>query len=93
MKRFLKTYGFESYHIHFHMFRHTFATILFEEHVNPKVVQLLMGHKDIETTLAIYNSVSMPNFEDAVTKLDTNYILMIDYSKLNQLQANSHQSV
>ena len=52
-----------------------------------------MGHKDIETTLAIYNSVSMPNFEDAVTKLDTNYILMIDYSKLNQLQANSHQSV
>ena len=75
------------------MFRHTFATILFEEHVNPKVVQLLMGHKDIETTLAIYNSVSMPNFEDAVTKLDTNYILMIDYSKLNQLQANSHQSV
>ena len=93
LKRFLKTYGFESYHIHFHMFRHTFATILFEEHVNPKVVQLLMGHKDIETTLAIYNSVSMPNFEDAVTKLDTNYILMIDYSKLNQLQANSHQSV
>ena len=57
-----------------------------------KVVQLLMGHKDIETTLAIYNSVSMLNFEDAVTKLDTNYILMIDYSKLSQLQNNSHQS-
>ena len=33
------------------------------------------------------------NFQDAVTKLDTNYILMIDYSKLNQLQTNSYQSV
>ncbi len=40
-----------------HSLRHTFANILCEENVNVKVVQTLMGHSDIETTMNIYTKV------------------------------------
>ena len=40
-----------------HVFRHTFACILCENNVNVKVIQRLMGHADIETTMNIYVSV------------------------------------
>ena len=40
-----------------HSYRHTFATMLLEEGVNPKIVQKMLGHADIETTLGIYSHV------------------------------------
>lgn len=43
--------------IKFHSLRHTYATRLFENDVQPKVVSDLLGHKDITTTLNIYTWV------------------------------------
>lgn len=45
-------------HLTCHCFRHTFAVILCERNVNVKVAQMLLGHKDISTTMDIYMRVS-----------------------------------
>lgn len=41
-----------------HILRHTFCTRLCEADVNIKVVQIIMGHKDIQTTMNIYAEVT-----------------------------------
>ncbi len=56
--RFLVKNGFKGYNIHFHTLRHTYATMLLEKGVNPKIVQFLLGHRSVKTTLEIYNNVS-----------------------------------
>ena len=43
--------------IKFHSLRHTYATRLFENDIQPKVVSDLLGHKDITTTLNLYTWV------------------------------------
>jgi len=50
--------------INFHALRHTYATRLLEANEHPKVVQELLGHKDISTTLNIYSHV-MPEIKKA----------------------------
>ena len=40
-----------------HTLRHTFGTRCIESGMSPKVVQILMGHKDISVTLNTYTSV------------------------------------
>lgn len=52
----------------FHALRHTYATRLLEENVHPKVVQEILGHKDITTTLNIYSHV-LPEVKTAVASL------------------------
>jgi integrase len=54
--RFLEKHKLQGKGIHFHTLRHTFSNMLFEAGENPKVIQALMGHKDVRTTM-IYNSV------------------------------------
>ena len=68
-KRFLDENGLSDYGITFHKFRHTFATLLMEQGTNPRVVQELLGHRDIETTLGIYTTVSMGIKEKETSKL------------------------
>lgn len=41
-----------------HAIRHTFCTRLFEKGVDPKVVQLIMGHSQLSTTMDIYTHVT-----------------------------------
>ena len=45
-------------HFSMHNLRHTFCTRLCEAGVNIKVVQEVMGHHDIETTMNIYNEAT-----------------------------------
>lgn len=45
-------------HFTCHHLRHTFCTRLCEADANIKVIQAVMGHKDIQTTLDIYAEVS-----------------------------------
>ena len=51
-------------HFSCHVLRHTYANRLCEEGVNVKVVQRLLGHADIGTTMEIYMDVSQKFMED-----------------------------
>lgn len=57
-----------------HSLRHTFTTRLIENNVNLKVIQDVLGHKDIETTLNIYADVTdklrKKEFDDLDKKLN-----------------------
>jgi integrase len=48
----------------FHDLRHTCATLLLKQAVNPKFVQELLGHADISLTLNVYSHV-LPDMGDA----------------------------
>ena len=52
-----KRHKLTNYNIHFHGLRHTFSNMLFEMNENPKVIQQLLGHRDVKTTITVYNSV------------------------------------
>lgn len=68
--RLMKDNGLSEYGIHFHSLRHTFSSMLFEAGVNPKVIQMLLGHKDVTTTIKTYNSVDRSYFKQAMTVLN-----------------------
>ncbi len=48
--------------IRFHDLRHTYATLLPRQGVNPKLVQELLGHADISLTLNVYWSTCSPTW-------------------------------
>ena len=52
-----------------HIFRHTFATNLCEVEDNLKVIQSVMGHKNIETTMDIYAEATDSGKREALNKL------------------------
>lgn len=59
----LEKYGIDSDpvllpHFSCHILRHTFATRLCESGVNIKVIQDVLGHADIDTTMNIYIDVT-----------------------------------
>lgn len=56
--------------IKFHSLRHTYATRLFENGIQPKTVSDLMGHEDIQTTLNLYTWVLDSQKNKAVEVLD-----------------------
>lgn len=57
-----------------HILRHTFATRLCEQETNLKVIQSIMGHRNIETTMDIYAEATdkkkKESFENLSVKLD-----------------------
>ena len=53
-----------------HSFRHAFATHLLESGHNIRVVQQLMGHKDVETTM-IYTHVMNSSLADVLSPADS----------------------
>lgn len=59
-------------HRKFHALRHTYATKLFENHVELKTASKLLGHSSVEMTADIYTHVIPKQKIDAVEKL--NYI-------------------
>lgn len=70
---FLKSHNLQKYHIHFHTLRHAFSNILFESDQNPKVIQSLLGHKDVKTTITTYNSVDKSYFKKATDVINKNF--------------------
>lgn len=56
-------------HFSCHHMRHTFCTRLCEQIANVKVIQTIMGHKDIETTLGIYADVTQETKKETMKKL------------------------
>jgi len=71
--RFLKRNNLDGKGIHFYELRHTFSNTLFEQNTNPRVVQALMGHRKIETTM-IYNTVHDNKYlKSAIEVFDSRY--------------------
>ena len=61
-------------HFSAHHLRHTFCSRLCESEMNVKVIQQIMGHKNIETTLDVYTEVcfekQQQSMEDLSKKID-----------------------
>ena len=64
-RRFLVSIGLP--HMRFHDLRHSAATILLAMKVHPKVVQEILGHSQITTTMDIY-SHAMPDMQNEATQ-------------------------
>ena len=47
--------------------------MLFESGENPKVIQALLGHKSVKTTITTYNSVDKSYFEKAINVFNEQY--------------------
>ncbi|MBP5404438.1 MAG: tyrosine-type recombinase/integrase [Clostridia bacterium] len=71
--RLMKENGLEKYNFHFHTLRHTYGTMLFEMQENPKIIQMLMGHRNVTTTIQTYNSVDRSFFKRATDKLEQQF--------------------
>jgi len=53
-------------YIRFHDLRHTFASLMMPNVKNPQVVQEMLGHSRISTTLDLYSHLSQDVQEEAV---------------------------
>lgn len=60
-------------HFSCHNLRHTFATRMCESGINMKVVQNIMGHSDISTTMDIYTDVTKEFKENSFKELNEFY--------------------
>lgn len=56
--------------ISFHGLRHTYATTLFEQGIDPKVVQTLLGHESLATTMQVYVEVTNETKQHSVQTLN-----------------------
>ena len=64
----------DKYHIQrvrFHDLRHTFASLLIKENVSLRVIQDLLGHSSITTSMDIYGHISEDEKVDAVATIST----------------------
>lgn len=59
-----------------HIFRHTFCTRLCENKVDAKVVQEVMGHADIVTTMNIYNTATTEFKKNEFEEIERKYKIM-----------------
>jgi integrase len=64
------TVNLKTSEVNTHMLRHTFATRCIESGMSAVVLQKLLGHKDIETTLNTYTSVFNKFKEDELLKAE-----------------------
>ena len=56
-------------HVSLHSLRHAFATHLLEQQTDIRVIQVLLGHKKLETT-ALYSQVATKTLRDTQSPLD-----------------------
>ncbi|MFA9464303.1 MAG: tyrosine-type recombinase/integrase [Velocimicrobium sp.] len=52
-----------------HTLRHTYATRCYEQNIPDKVIQALLGHSKLETTMDTYTHVTEETMKDEVSKL------------------------
>lgn len=63
---FLKKYGISD--VRFHDLRHTFASLMLEAGESPKIIQELLGHSTITTTMDIYTHITKQGKVNAIQK-------------------------
>ena len=59
-----------------HHLRHTFCTRLCENETNLKVIQTVMGHKDIQTTMDIYADCTEDKKKEVIQKIENKIFVM-----------------
>lgn len=69
VQRYNKTHEDKLPKISPHVLRHTFCTRLASKNMNPKSLQYIMGHADINITLNLYAHVSLDAVKAEVVKL------------------------
>ena len=70
-RHFLERNGFGAQHLNLHRLRHTYASMLLEQEISPKVVQKLLGHRDVSTTLGVYSHVVPEVFTGVTAVVNT----------------------
>lgn len=70
---FLERNGLKEFHLNLHSYRHTFATMMVEAGMNPKVVQSQLGHTSVNTTLGVYTHVTPALSESVSVALERMY--------------------
>ena len=50
--------------------RHSAGTFLIAQHVHPRVVMEILGHRQIAVTMNTYGHVLLPEMKDAVASMD-----------------------
>ena len=53
-----------------HDLRHSTGTFLVSKYVNPRVVQQILRHSDLATTMSVYAHVEIDTMRDALERLD-----------------------
>lgn len=53
-----------------HILRHTACTRLAEAGIDPKALQVIMGHSDIATTMDIYNHADYERIQNEMKKAE-----------------------
>ena len=61
---------FVLYLTHPHILRHTVCTRLAEAGIDPKALQVIMGHSDIATTMDIYNHADYERIQNEMKKAE-----------------------
>ena len=62
-------------HFSAHVLRHTFCTRVCENESNIKVIQELMGHSDVSTTMNIYAEATEEKKQEVIAKLQGKIIM------------------
>ena len=57
-------------HFSVHNLRHTFCTRLCENETNIKIIQEIMGHRNIETTMDVYNEATKEKKLETFARLE-----------------------
>ena len=67
--------------------------MLFEAEQNPKVIQALLGHKSVKTTITTYNSVDKSYFQKATDIINNQYSFNknIDKNNINKQEIDENE--
>lgn len=77
--------------LRFHDLRHTAATLMLQQEINPKVVQERLGHSDISLTLNTYSHVLPSMQEEAAEKMDELFTLTEVSDELNKIKKSENK--